>query len=156
MSALTCWLLTGSMLLGSPPGPVNGHGLTISFDSQGSTGMLGSEATPDAMLDLGNVSGTSEGSPTRSQTWTIRRSIVLRLRSDTGVRGPARVWVSLASDSPTVRVRLDGRVLSTTPQLISPNAPVGRPLSHNLEIEVSSSAAPGPLETILTWSAETL
>ena len=118
--------------------------------------MLGSEATPDALLDLGTVSGSSEGAGTRSPTWKIRRSIVLRLRSDTGVRGPARVWVSLASDTPSVRVRLDGRVLSTAPQLISPNAPVGRPLSHNLEIEVSSNAAPGPLEAILNWSAETL
>lgn len=156
MSALTGLLLAGSMLLASPPGPVNGHGLTISFDTQGSTGMLGSEATPDAMLDLGNVSGTSEGAGTRSRSWIIRRSFVLRLRSDTGVHGPARVWVSLASDTPRVRVRLDGRVLSTTPQLISPNAPVGRPLSHNLEIEVSSNAAPGLLETVLEWSAETL
>jgi hypothetical protein len=156
MSALTGLLLAGSMLLASPPGPVNGHGLTITFDSQGSPGMVGSEATSDAMLDLGSVSGTSEGAGPRSRTWTIRRSIVLRLRSDTGVRGPARLWVSLASDTPRVRVRLDGRVLSTAPQLISPNAPVGRPLSHHLEIEVSSNAAPGPLETILNWSAETL
>jgi hypothetical protein len=156
MSTLTGLLLAGSMLLASPPGPVNGRGLLITFDSQGSDGMLGSEATPDALLDLGTVSGSAEGAGTRSRTWTIRRSIVLRLRSDTGVRGPARVWVSLASDTPRVRVKLDGRVLSTAPQLISPNAPVGRPLNHNLEIEVSSSAAPGPLETILNWSAETL
>jgi hypothetical protein len=153
VSALMASALVGTLLHAGPRGSQTARALSISFESADSSPLLSSAASSDALLDLGNVSAHTEVH--RSRAILVRRALVVRVHSDTGVHGSAKVWANLRTDDPRVRVRLDGRILSTSPHLVSTSAPVGRPVTHNLEIEVPTTAAPGALDATIDWSVET-
>jgi hypothetical protein len=100
-------------------------------------------------LDAGTL--TAKGA--RKAVW--RSSIRVRLYGTTGARF-ARLSASLTNYDARCRVRLDGVLLSAVPQVVDALAPLGRRVTHTLEIEVPASEPAGPVASSIEWFAETL
>ena len=66
----------------------------------------------------------------------------------------ARLRASVEAAGPRCTVRIDGVLLSAVPLMIDPLAPVGRAVTHTLDIEVPASEPPGLLASSITWLAE--
>lgn len=106
----------------------------------------------DAMVDAGRVAATR--CPPRGCTKTIVKKR-FRLRIDS--TGPARfvrLSAFLQGDGGREQVRLDGRLLSSIPQVIAPSMAVRQAGAHTLEIEVPASEPPGPLDHTIVWLVE--
>lgn len=60
----------------------------------------------------------------------------------------------MQNDMPGQRVRIDGRLLTSVPQLIDASVPVGIAVAHTLEIEVPVSEPAGLLAQNIVWLVE--
>lgn len=105
----------------------------------------------DAAIDVGRVTGTSTKCTPRS--CILRRRFRLRVDGRTSARF-VTLRAHIADDMAGQRLRLDGRLLSTTPTLVDAAAPVGVAMVHTIEIEVLSSEPEGLLAHTIEWTVE--
>ena len=98
------------------------------------------------MGDVLEVGGIVRGKVTR----TIGVRVERRGGANKGVAA-RRVWVE-ASD-PRFSVRVDGKPLGGAPLLIDPQAPLGVPVAHRIEVDVPPSAAEGAVLSSIKWEA---
>jgi hypothetical protein len=110
-------------------------------------------ALDDATMDVGRVVAGRCGSRLCGRT-VVRRRIRLRVDGRRGARRFVRVRAFVQNEMPGHRVRVDGRILTSAPQLIDAVAPLGVPVAHTLEIEVHASEPPGMLSQTIVWVAE--
>lgn len=105
----------------------------------------GGRTAGGGVMDLGSV---SYGSATRRSNVEVRSSagrmvvstnVGLSLVDPAGHIGTATVLACLAVPETSYVLRLDGVLLTTTPQIVQSRVPVGKISSHRVEIEVSSS-----------------
>lgn len=107
----------------------------------------------DAAIDVGRVTGTSTKCTPKS--CIVQRRFRLRVEGRSTARF-ATVRAHLGEDLTGQRVRVDGRLLSTTPTLVDAAAPIGVATTHVIEIEVSSSEPEGLLAHTIEWTVEDL
>jgi hypothetical protein len=138
-------LLAALLLLAAAPQPA--EELAISFEAAG--GELQAVGLDAAVIQLGTLRGA--GAPSANR----RTSVRLRIASRNPATRFARLTAYLQVDDPHCRVRVDGILLSSVPQVIDARAPVGRPLAHTLQIEVPAAAPAGALQSSITWVATT-
>jgi hypothetical protein len=141
-------LLISTVLL-ALAGDVSAEPLRIRFrDAHESAG-------GDAWIDLGSVAARPCGFRAAGR---CVRSTVTRKRIGISVEGEgtgfARLSANLVTDDPRARVRVDGVLLSSSPQLVDAGAPIGRAVAHTVEIEVPASEPAGPVAAAITWRAE--
>jgi hypothetical protein len=105
----------------------------------------------DASIDVGRVTGTSTKCTPRS--CIVQRRFRLRVEGRSHARF-ATVRAFLGEDILGQRVRLDGRLLSSTPTLVDAAAPLGVATLHTLEIEVAASEPEGLLAHTIEWTVE--
>lgn len=105
----------------------------------------------DAAIDVGRVSGTTAKCTPRG--CIVRRRFRVRVDGRTSARF-VTLRAHVSDDTSVQRVRLDGRLLSSTPTLVDPAVPVGVATAHTLEIEVSSSEPEGLLAQTIEWTVE--
>lgn len=106
----------------------------------------------DASVDVGTVRATN--CAPRCTKSVVRRRFRLRVEGGATTSRFVRVQAYVQGDNPGQRVRLDGRVLSSSPQLIDANAPLRVAVAHTLEIEVSASEPQGVLAQSIQWIVE--
>jgi hypothetical protein len=110
-------------------------------------------ARDQAMIDVGRVVAAS--CPSRRCVRTVvRRQFRLRIDGVATTARAARTYALLQNDVPGHRVRLDGRLLSSGPQLIDAALPLGVPIAHTLEIEIPISEPAGIINENIIWLAE--
>ncbi|MGZ6124249.1 MAG: hypothetical protein ACXWLR_04770 [Myxococcales bacterium] len=102
-----------------------------------------------ALVDFGVLSAKGA----RRTIW--RSTVRIRLQGTTTARF-ARLSASLRDLDTRCRIRLDGTLLSALPQVVDAQVPVGRSITHSLEIEIPASEPPGPIASSIEWLAETL
>jgi len=83
----------------------------------------------------------------------VRRQFRLRIDGAAATRFVS-VRAFLQEDSLGQRVRIDGRLLTSTPQLIGGATPRGVAVAHTLEIEVPASEPAGLVNHNIIWLAE--
>lgn len=110
-------------------------------------------SSADATIDVGRVVAARCPSHGCMRT-AVRRQFRLRIDGVATTARTARTHVFLQNGMPGHRVRLDGRLLSSAPQLVDPVVPLGVAVVHTLEIEVPSSEPAGMLNENLVWLAE--
>jgi len=109
-------------------------------------------ADDSATIDFGRVVAKRCGGHACARTTVQRR---FRLRIDgRSARRFVQVSAYLQYDVPGQRVKLDGRVLSSMPQVIDAASPLRVPIAHTLEIEVPASHPEGPLAEAIVWIVE--
>ncbi|HVK88804.1 MAG TPA: hypothetical protein VM513_32010 [Kofleriaceae bacterium] len=109
-------------------------------------------AGDSATIDVGRVVARTCGGRACMRTVIQRR---FRLRVDGQSSGRfVRVSAFVQHDVPGQRVKLDGRILSTMPQVVDAARPLRMPVAHMLEIEVSASQPEGPLAESIIWIVE--
>jgi hypothetical protein len=110
-------------------------------------------AHDDATIDVGRV--VAARCPSRGCVRTaVRRQFRLRIDGIATNARAARTYAFLQNDVPGHRVRLDGRLLTSGPQLIDATIPLGVAMPHTLEIEVPLSEPEGLLNESVLWLAE--
>lgn len=106
----------------------------------------------DAALDVGRVVATQCPRSGCMRTVVKRR---FRLRVDgAGTSRFVRVRAHLQTEMPGQRVLVDGRLLTSTPQLIDSVVPVRVAVAHTLVIEVPVSEPEGLLAHAIVWLVE--
>jgi hypothetical protein len=107
------------------------------------------------VLELGRVSyqppshGGRRGGPPVS---IVRRTVTVRIGA--GRTGFAPLRAALSGSDGRCRIRVDGRTLTTVPQVIDPLAPLGQPVAHVVEIEIADTAAEGPVSASIAWTSD--
>jgi hypothetical protein len=110
-------------------------------------------ADDDATIDVGRV--VAARCPSRGCLRTVvRRQFRLRVDARATAARFARTQAFLQNDVPGHRVRIDGRLLSSTPQLIDTAVPLGVAVAHTLEIEVPVTEPEGMLADHIVWLAD--
>lgn len=107
-----------------------------------------SGAAGDAWVELGGL---------RARHGPGGKAITVRKRIGLHLQGPsdtARVSVSLATEQPGRVVRVDGRRLSSLPQVIDHAHRVGATVVHDIEITIAADVPAGPMLDDLVWTAE--
>lgn len=106
-----------------------------------------------ATIEIGSV--MARGCPAHGCMHTVVRRR-FRVRVDGGASAPrfVRLRAFLHGEPSGQRVRVDGRMLTSVPQLIAPSIPRGVAIAHTLEIEVPVSDPPGALAQTLVWLVE--
>jgi hypothetical protein len=99
-------------------------------------------------IDAGTLSARG------AQRATYRAVVRVRVQGKTSARF-ARLRAGLDDGTTRCKVRIDGILLSAVPQMIDALAPLGRAVTHTLEIEVPASEPPAPLASSIVWLAET-
>ena len=105
----------------------------------------------DATLDVGSVRAQRCGARGCASTIIKRR---FRLRVDGRGSRFVRVRAFLQDDTPGQRVRIDGRLLTSAPQLVGAAIPLRVAVSHTLEIEIPTSEPDGMLTRTIVWLVE--
>lgn len=110
-------------------------------------------ASDDASLDVGRVvAGRCRARP--CTTTLVQRRFRVRVDGRSTTARFARVQAFVQNDMPGQRVRIDGRLLTSVPQLIDASVPVGIAVAHTLEIEVPVSEPAGLLAQNIVWLVE--
>jgi hypothetical protein len=110
-------------------------------------------AHDDATIDVGRV--VAARCPSRGCVRTVvRRQFRLRIDGVATTARAARTYAFVQNDMPGHRVRIDGRLLTSGPQLIDATTPLGVAIAHTLEIEVPISEPDGMLNESIIWLAE--
>jgi hypothetical protein len=124
-------------------------------------GAVAAGGSADALLQLGDIGASSclgrrgaSHTCTRNGTRTVKR-VRLLLNSASPAARFAQLRVYLETDKPRCKVRINGVTLSSTPQLIDARAPIGKPLSYVMELEVPVDEPSGNITKAITWLAET-
>ncbi|HWW61606.1 MAG TPA: hypothetical protein VN181_09575 [Thermoanaerobaculia bacterium] len=108
-------------------------------------------AGPDGWIDLATV---SQAAGATGSSLHLRRRFALRIvRSGELSWGTVKVTAMRDVADARSTVRIDGKLLSSTPLVIDARAAVGTVIIHTLEIAVPESAAPGPLNVSISWQA---
>jgi hypothetical protein len=107
----------------------------------------------DANLDLGRVVA-GRCLPRSCRRTVVRRRFRLRIDGRSAAARFVRLRAFVQNDMPGTRVRVDGRLLTSAPQLIDPAAPLGVPVAHTVEIEVPASEPQGMLAQTIVWVVE--
>lgn len=111
-------------------------------------------ASDDATIDVGRV--VAAKCPTRGCMRTlVRKQFRLRVDGNATTTRFARTRAYLQHEVPGHRVRVDGRLLTTTPQIIDAAIPLGAPVSHTLEIQIPINEPEGALNESIVWLVET-
>ncbi len=127
--------------------------LTIRFSSPDDGSFSEGAAGRDAMLALGSLSAHRlEG---RKRGVVVVRRIAVTLEGGAGVASVARLRCFLHADDGRIRVRVNGVLLSSIPQLVDSRARVGTATVHEIALEVPDSSSPGALLSSIGWLAET-
>jgi RNase P/RNase MRP subunit p29 len=106
-----------------------------------------------ATIDVGRVIAGRSSSRLAMRT-VVRRQFRMRVDGSASVARFARVRAFVQNDTPGHRVRIDGRLLTSAPQLLDAAVPLGVPVSHVLEIEVPISEHDGALTETIVWQVE--
>jgi hypothetical protein len=84
----------------------------------------------------------------------VTRRFRMRVDSSSTTARFARIRAFVQASVPGQQVRLDGRLLTSAPQLVDPVLPLGITVAHTLELEVSTSAPAGALTQSIIWLVE--
>jgi hypothetical protein len=107
----------------------------------------------DATIDIGRVVA-GRCAPHRCFSTVVRRRFRVRVDGRSTSARFARMLAFVQNEMPGQRVRINGRLLTSAPLLIDPSAPLGVPVAHTLEIEVSTAEPEGLLAQNIVWLAE--
>lgn len=103
----------------------------------------------DAMVDAGTIRNQRRNG---RDSAVVSRRFSVRLDRKSGERGgTATLRAFLATSDVHCIYRVDGILLSTNPVAIDRLMPIGREISHWLEIEIPASAPAGTLFTTIEW-----
>jgi hypothetical protein len=110
-------------------------------------------AYDDATIDVGRVVAARCRSRGCVRT-VVRRLFRLRIDGGATTARVARTRAFIQNDVPGHQVRLDGRLLTSSPQIIDAGIPVGIAVAHTLEIEVPTSEPEGLIADNIVWLVE--
>lgn len=106
----------------------------------------------DALMDVGRIVGGRCRGAACFRT-VVQRKFRMRVDGSSTARF-VRVRAFVQQNSPGQRVYVDGRLLTSSPQLIGGEVPLRVPVSHTLEIEVAASEPAGLLAHTIVWLVE--
>ena len=109
--------------------------------------------TDDATIDIGRVVA-AKCSTRGCMRSVVRRQFRVRVDGNGTATRLVRTRAFIQDDVPGHRVRVDGRLLTTIPQIIDAAIPLGAPVPHSLEIEVPISEPEGALNQGIVWLVE--
>jgi hypothetical protein len=107
----------------------------------------------DASIDVGRVVAGRCKSRHCTST-TVRRRFRVRVDGHSTSARFVRVHAFVQNEQPGHKVRIDGRLLTSVPQLIDASVPLGLAIAHTLEIEVPLSEPAGLIAQNVVWLAE--
>ena len=132
--------------------------LKITFLPADDSSELHLAADSGATLDVGRVTAMPGHVGMHISTdhgTTVRRRVAMRIDAfGTGLMRSARLRVALRHTVSGHLVKVNGVVLSTTPQTILMRAPLGHIVTCDLEITIPATAPAGPIFSTMTWQAE--
>jgi hypothetical protein len=103
-------------------------------------------------LDAGTIIWRGGAKHSTVTTRTVRMRVG---DPSTESRGTVTVRAFLETAGASCTIRIDGVPLTTAPQVIRRNAPVGIVFAHRIEIEVPTTAADGSLQASIGWEITT-
>jgi hypothetical protein len=103
-------------------------------------------------VDAGTIAW--QGGPKRASV--SRRTVTLRIgEASREPSGTATVRAFVETFDARCTIRVDGVALTTAPQVVRRNAPVGIAFTHRIDVEVPAAAAEGPLQATIGWEVTT-
>lgn len=124
--------------------------LRLVFLDADDAGSVRSGAASSAAIDVGRV--VADNCANGCMRTIVKRRF--RLRVEGGTARLVRVRAFVQDNWNGQRVRIDGRTLSSMPQLIDAAVPMRVAVTHTLEIDVPTSEPPGALSHSIVWLAE--
>lgn len=107
---------------------------------------------PDGPVDAGTLAWRGE----RRRSSIVRRAVAVRVgQPSKDPRGTATLRAFLEGADDRAAIRVNGIALTSVPQIVERQAPIGVVFTQRIEIEVSTEQQPGPLAADIRWEVIT-